>query len=63
MKVIGALGAGDNSLFGLIKFPGAKRSYWVVDETGKIMDMQIGVAPRASAEKAMAALKKAAEKM
>jgi peroxiredoxin Q/BCP len=59
MKVIGALGAGDNSLFGLIKFPGAKRSYWVIDETGKIMAMQVGVSPRASAEKALAALKTA----
>ncbi|MBZ0303941.1 MAG: peroxiredoxin, partial [Anaerolineae bacterium] len=32
--VIGELGAGDNSLFGIISFPGAKRSYWVIDEQG-----------------------------
>ena len=55
--VLTALGAGDNSLFGLIPMSGAKRSYWVMDESGRIIDLQIGVSPKGSVEKALAALK------
>ncbi len=49
-------GAGDNSLLGVITFPGAKRSYWVIDEDGTIRDMQIGVRPEQSVRRALAAL-------
>ncbi|MAS37083.1 MAG: peroxiredoxin [Anaerolineaceae bacterium] len=55
-QAITALGAGDNSLLGFINLPGAKRSYWVIDEQGKIIDMQVGVSPRASVEKALKAV-------
>jgi peroxiredoxin Q/BCP len=56
-QVIGMLGAGDNSLFGLIPMSGAKRSYWVIDDQGKLVDMQIGVLPHTSVEKALNALR------
>ena len=58
-QVITKLGAGDNSLFGLIPRSGAKRSYWVIDEQGILIDMQIGVMPQASVEKALKALRAA----
>ena len=58
-RVISALGAGDNSLLGIISFPGAKRSYWVLDEQGTILDMQIGVMPQASVTKALNAIREA----
>lgn len=57
--VIGMLGAGDNSLFGLIPMSGAKRSYWVIDPQGTLVDMQIGVMPQSSVEKALKALRAA----
>ncbi len=58
-KVIEKLGAGDNSLFGLIPMSGAKRSYWVIDAQGTLIDMQIGVMPQNSVEKALKALRTA----
>lgn len=58
-QVITALGAGDNSLFGLIPMAGAKRSYWVIDNNGIIIDMQIGVTPHGSVEKALKAVRAA----
>lgn len=58
-QVITKLGAGDNSLFGLIPMSGAKRSYWVIDEQGTLIDMQIGVMPQSSVEKALKALRAA----
>lgn len=58
-EVITLLGAGDNSLFGLIPMSGAKRSYWVIDEQGTLIDMQIGVTPQGSVEKALKALRAA----
>jgi peroxiredoxin Q/BCP len=58
-QVITALGAGDNSLLGIISFPGAKRSYWVIDEEGTVIDMQIGVSPQASVSRALKAVRAA----
>jgi peroxiredoxin Q/BCP len=58
-QVISALGAGDNNLFGIIPMAGAKRSYWVIDENGMIIDMQIGISPQASVERALAAVRAA----
>jgi peroxiredoxin Q/BCP len=58
-EVITLLGAGDNSLFGLIPMSGAKRSYWVIDQQGTLVDMQIGVTPQGSVEKALKALRAA----
>ncbi len=41
---------------GLIKLPIITRSVWVIDENGIIIDMQIGVGPKASVERAVRAL-------
>ena len=41
---------------GLFKLPVITRSVWVIDENGIIIDMQIGVAPKASVERAIRAL-------
>jgi len=45
----------------VISLPVATRSYWVIDEAGKIIDMQVGVAPKKSVEQAIIALQKAEE--
>lgn len=52
--------AGGLSILGLVKLPFAKRSYWVLDEAGTIIDMEIGVGPKASVALAIKALEKAA---
>lgn len=54
--VLDQLGAGGASLLGIVRVPIAKRSYWVIDETGKIIDMQIGVGPQESVDKALQAV-------
>lgn len=59
-RALDALGAGGMSLLGLVKVPIAKRSYWVIDENGIIMDMQIGVGPVESVEKALKAVQQGA---
>lgn len=51
----GAWGVG--ALVG-IKLPIVNRSYWVIDERGILIDQQIGVGPKDSVEKAIAALDK-----
>ena len=48
--------AGGASLLGLVKVPFARRSYWVIDEAGIIVAMQIGIGPKASVAKAIEAL-------
>ncbi len=54
--VIDEWNAGGASLLGLVRMPFAKRSYWVVDEEGMIIDMQIGVGPQESVDKALRAV-------
>jgi peroxiredoxin Q/BCP len=54
--VIGEWNAGGTSILGLVQVPFAKRSYWVVDEDGILIAMQIGIGPRASVAKALEAL-------
>jgi peroxiredoxin len=39
-----------------VNLPLATRSYWVIDENGVIADMQVGVAPVDSVQKALAAI-------
>jgi thioredoxin-dependent peroxiredoxin len=58
-KVIDAWNAGGMSLLGIVRVPRAKRSYWVIDESGTIIDMQIGVGPRASVDQALRAVQQA----
>lgn len=56
--VLDQLNAFGMSLFGLINIPRTTRSYWVIDENGVIIDGQVGVGPKESAEKALATLKR-----
>jgi peroxiredoxin Q/BCP len=44
------------SLFGLINLPVARRSFWVIDEEGVLVDMQIGISPDESVARALRAL-------
>lgn len=45
-----------------IKIPMVKRSYWVIDEDGILIDQQLGVGPKDSVEKAINALNRVAVK-
>jgi len=54
-QVLEAWGAWGIKL-GIIALPAATRSYWVIDEDGIIIDMEIGIGPKASVEKAIAAI-------
>ncbi len=54
-RVIRAWQAGA-SLFGLINLPVARRSCWVIDEAGVLVDMQIGISPDESVARALRAL-------
>ncbi len=58
-SVLEAWGAWGPSVLGVIKLPLAKRSYWVLDENGVVIDMKIDAGPKESAEKAVAALRSA----
>ena len=44
------------SLFGLINLPVARRSFWVIDEEGVLVDMQISISPDESVARALLAL-------
>jgi peroxiredoxin Q/BCP len=55
-RVIEAYGAWGIPVLGLIKLPRTLRSYWVIDEAGKLIDMQIGISPQASVDQALKAL-------
>ncbi len=57
-KFLEAWGAWGATIIGL-KIPMIKRSYWVIDERGILIDQQINVGPKASVEKAIQALEKA----
>ncbi len=46
--------------FLVISLPVAKRSYWVIDENGIVIDEQINVSPGASVKKALAAVENTA---
>ncbi len=54
--VLDAWNSWGNTLFGLIKMDTAKRSYWVIDENGVLIDMQINVGPKESVDKVLRAL-------
>ncbi len=58
--MLDAWGAWGFKLF-LIKLPiSATRSYWVIDESGILVDQQIGVRPQESVDKALAAVERLA---
>ncbi|MFN8374220.1 MAG: peroxiredoxin [Anaerolineae bacterium] len=58
-KVLEAWGAWGYDMAGLIKIPIVKRSYWVLDEAGLLIDQQLHVGPKESLEKALKAIKAA----
>lgn len=39
--------------FGMIKLPIVRRSMWVIDETGRLIDMEIGIGPEKSMQQAL----------
>jgi peroxiredoxin Q/BCP len=57
-RVLEQWGAWGGPLPGIIRLPTATRSYWVIDASGVVADMQVGVGPQASVDKALAALAK-----
>ncbi|MDZ4672789.1 MAG: thioredoxin-dependent thiol peroxidase [Phototrophicales bacterium] len=55
-KVLEAYGVwGEKSMFGK-KYMGVTRSHWVIDENGVLVDVQVGVSPKDSVERAIATL-------
>jgi len=48
-----AWGAWGVPVVSIIKIPMAMRSYWVIDEQGKVLASQVGVGPTDSVEKAL----------
>jgi len=55
-KFLEAWGAWGIPVLSLIKIPMAMRSYWVIDEQGKVIASQVGVGPTDSVEKALKAV-------
>ncbi len=55
-KFLEAWGAWGMPLLSIIKIPMAMRSYWVIDEQGKVIASQVGVGPTDSVEKALKAV-------
>lgn len=55
-NMLTAWGAWGYSLLGLISVPMARRSYWVIDENGLLMDQKIDVGPQESVQLALEAL-------
>ncbi len=47
------------SLFGLVNLPAARRSFWAIDETGILVDMQIGISPLESVSRALKVMRDA----
>ena len=57
-KMLGAWDAWGLNLF-IVKLPiSATRSYWVIDESGILVEQQVGVRPQESVEKALAAVER-----
>lgn len=55
-KVLETYGVwGEKSMFGK-KYMGVTRSHWVIDENGVLVDVQVGVSPKESVERAIATL-------
>lgn len=55
-KFLEAWGAWGLPVVSIIKIPMAIRSYWVIDENGKVIASQVGVGPTDSVEKALKAI-------
>jgi peroxiredoxin Q/BCP len=57
-KVLEAWNSWGKPFLGPIKLPRAKRSYWVIDNNGRVIDGEVGVTPAESVERALAAISK-----
>ncbi|MBZ0288810.1 MAG: peroxiredoxin [Anaerolineae bacterium] len=55
-KVLDAWAAWGISLFGLLTLPRTTRSVWVIGEDGRIIDAQVGISPKESVRRALAAI-------
>jgi thioredoxin-dependent peroxiredoxin len=55
-QVLDAWGAWGVPMLGIIRLRMTSRSYWVLDEGGRVIDMKIGVGPKESVEKALQAV-------
>lgn len=55
-QVLEAWNAWGQSLLGIINLPMTTRSFWAVDEDGRIIDMQVGISPAESVRRALAAV-------
>lgn len=58
--VLQAWDAWGRSLLGLLKLPIITRSFWALDEEGRIIDMQVGITPWESVKRALAAVENTA---
>jgi len=56
MTVIKAWGAYGVNVLGLVKIPMIQRSYWAIDEQGRIIDARVPVGPGESVVRALQAL-------
>ena len=54
--VLQAWGAYGMPVLGLVRIPMIQRSYWVIDEQGKIVDMKVPVSPGDSVKRALEAV-------
>lgn len=54
--VLEAWNAWGQSLLGIISLPAATRSFWAIDEDGRVIDMQVGISPAESVRRALAAV-------
>ena len=61
-KVIADWGAWGVSLLKIVNLNMINRSYWVIDENGIVVDMQVGTTPTASVQKALNAIGQSAAK-
>jgi len=58
-RVLDEWSAWGRSLFGLLTLPRTTRSVWVIDESGNVIDAQVGIRPMESVRRALAAIEKA----
>ncbi|MEZ4672014.1 MAG: peroxiredoxin [Anaerolineae bacterium] len=56
-RVLDAWNAWGKPLFGLVTIPRTNRSFWVIDEQGIIIDVQLGISPAESVTRALVAIR------
>lgn len=58
-EVLDAWDAWGVKMLSIISLPMARRSYWVIDEEGRVIDHQINAGPKESMERALQAVERA----